>query len=149
MSRLLGFLLGSLLITVFTVAAMFFFALHYILRIGGIADCVWHGSARTWIDSNADGRVDPGEPPLQDVAIHVDDLQNQLMDINWPAATDNRGDVKLIASIPGCHDTQFEIYVDIPEGYRMTTKPRIKISPEIWSSIGAEHVYYFGFTSER
>lgn len=128
---------------------MFFFVLHYILRIGGIADCAWHGSARAWIDSNEDGRVDPGEPPLRDVAIHVDDIQNHLVDINWPAATDDRGDVQLIASIPGCAETMFEIYVDIPEGYRITTRPHIEIQPEIWESTGTEHVYYFGFTSER
>jgi hypothetical protein len=117
--------------------------------MGGIADCVWHGSARAWLDFNADGQVNTDEPPLQDVTIHVDDLRNQLVDISWPAVTNDRGDVQLMASLPGCAETVFQIYADIPEGYRLTTRPSIEIRPEIWSSIGAEHVYYFGFTSER
>jgi hypothetical protein len=43
--------------TVFTVAFLFFSAVHYILRAGEAADCAWYGSARAWIDSNADGRM--------------------------------------------------------------------------------------------
>ena len=149
MSRLFGFLLGSLLITVFTVAAIFFFALHHILRVGGIADCVWGASARTWVDSDGDGRMDPGEMPLSNVGIHVDDIQNQLVDINWPATTDQDGDVQLVASVPGCADTIFEIYVDIPAGYSITTKARIEVHPDLWRSLDSERVYYFGFKSDR
>ena len=149
MSRLLGFLLGSLLITVFTVASMFFFALHYILRMGGVSNCTWQASARAWLDSNGDGRVDPGESPLEDVEIHVDDIQNQLTDVNWPAVTDQDGEVQLIASIPGCETTIFEIHVEIPEGLRITTTPRVEIQPEIWQRLGTEHIYYFGFDYDR
>ena len=149
MSRLLGFLLGSLLITVFTVAAMFFFALHYILRGGGVSDCTWQASARTWLDSNGDGQADPGELPLGDVEIHVDDIENQLVDVNWPAVTDTGGNVQLIASIPGCDETVFEIRVDIPKGYRITTSPRIEINPNILENLRTERVYYFGFKHDR
>jgi hypothetical protein len=149
MSRLLGFLLGSLLITVFTVAAMFFFVLHYILRAGGFSNCAWESSARAWIDSNGDGLVNTGEAPLSDVEIHVDDLHNQLVNINWPAVTDQDGDVQLVAAIPRCTDTVFEIYVDIPEGYRITTKPRIEVEPELRGSFEIERVYYFGFAPDR
>lgn len=149
MSRLLGFLLGSLLITVFTVAAMFFFALHYILRVSGVSNCTWQASAHAWLDSNGDGQIDPGESPLENVEIHVDDIQNRLVDVNWPAITDRDGAVQLIASIPGCEETVFEIHVDIPEGYRITTNPRIEIKPDIWQSLRTERVYYFGFDYDR
>lgn len=149
MSRLLEFLLGSLLITVFTVAAVFFFALHHILKVGGISNCAWQASARAWIDSNGDGQPNPGEPPLSDVQVHVDDIQNQFLDISWPAITDQEGDVQLIASIPGCTDTVLEIRVDIPEGYRITTKPRIEIQPYLWRNRATERVFYFGFASDR
>ena len=138
MSRLLEFILGSILITVFTVAFLFFSAIHYILRAGGAADCTWYASARTWIDANSDGRLNPGETPLGNVKIHVADLQNQLAMGNWPAITDQDGDVQLDVSIPGCTDTIFEIYVDIPEGYRITTRPRLAVQPEPWESTGAE-----------
>ena len=147
MSRLLEFILGSILITVFTVAFLFFSAVHYILRAGNIADCTWQGSARAWIDSNADGRINPGEPPLRDVRVHVDQPQNQLLGIYWPAITGQDGEVQFNLSIPGCSTTLFEIYVDIPEGYRITTKPRIEVNPDIWQSLNIKPVYYFGFKS--
>ena len=149
MSRLLEFLLGSILITVFTVAFLFFSAVHYILKTGSVADCAWYASARAWIDSNADGQIDPNEPPLRDVKIHVDDLQNQFLDISWPAITDHDGDVQLSVSIPGCSGSTFEIFVDIPEGYRATTRPRIEVQPGPWHTLGTERVYYFGFAPER
>ena len=114
-----------------------------------MTDCTWYASVRTWIDANADGRVNPGESPLSDVKIHVTDLQNQLTAISWPAITDQDGDVQLSMSIPGCTDTIFEIDVDIPEGYRITTRPRLAVQPEFWESSSTERVYYFGFVPEH
>ena len=149
MSRLLEFILGSILITVFTVAFLFFSAIHYILRTGDVHDCAWYGSARAWIDSNADGRIDPDEPPLSDVKIHVNNVQNQVLDISWPAITDQDGDVQLSVSIPGCSKSAFEIFVDIPEGYRATTRPRIEVQQDPWQSPSRGQVYYFGFAPEH
>jgi len=149
MSKLLEFFLGSILISVFTVALMFFFALHYILGAGSMTDCAWYGSARAWLDSNADGLVNHGEPPLDDVKIHVNDVENGFVDVGWPAITDKDGDVQFNVPIPGCLDTVFEIYVDIPEGYRITTRPRIEVTPVVGESPGTERVYYFGFASDR
>jgi hypothetical protein len=149
MSRLLEFFLGSILITVFTVAFLFFSAVHYILSPGKFSDCAWYGSARAWLDSNANGRVDPDEPPLKDVKIHVDDKQNQFLEISWPVITNQEGDVQLSMSVPGCSGSTFEIFVDIPKGYRATTKPRIEVQPDPWQSLSKESVYYFGFAPER
>jgi hypothetical protein len=149
MSKVLEFFLGSILITILTIASMFFSMLHYVIKVGGVADCAWHSSAKTWIDYNGDGLVNNGESPLSDVEIHIDDIENQLFDVSWPAITDRYGNVQLSVSIPGCSDTVFEIYVDIPEGYRITTNPRIEVNPDLWESAGTERVYYFGFISER
>ena len=149
MSRLLEFFLGSILITVFTVAFLFFSAVHYILEGGDVARCTWYGSARAWIDSNADGRVTPDEPPLSDVQVHVDDMQNQFIEIDWPAITGRDGDVQLNLSLPGCSDTSFEIYVEIPEGYLATTRPRIEVNLNPGESLSVERVYYFGFVPKR
>jgi hypothetical protein len=149
MSRVLEFLLGSILITVFTVAFLFFSAVHYILRAEGVTDCTWYASARTWIDFNEDGHFNSGEAPLRDVKVHVADLQNQLADLSWPAITDPTGQVQLSLSIPGCVDTLVEIYVDVPEGYRITTRPRLAVQPDIWESSSMERIYYFGFAPER
>src|SRR5215216_2420226 len=145
MSRLLEFFLGSILITVFTVAFLFFSAVHYILRPVDMTDCAWYGSARAWIDSNADGRVDPDEPPLRDVKIHVDDKQNQFFAISWPVITDQDGEVQISLSLPGCSDSTFEIFADIPQGYRATTRPRIEVQQDPWEGPGKQSIYYFGF----
>lgn len=128
---------------------MFFFMLQYLLRVSGVADCVWQASARAWIDSNGDGRLNTGELPLRGVQVHVDDIDNQLMEVNWPVTTDQDGQVQFSVSIPGCSGTLFEIYVDIPAGYRLTTRPRIEVRPDVWGSPGTERVYYFGFKALR
>jgi hypothetical protein len=83
------------------------------------------------------------------VEIHVDDLQNRLVNVSWPAITDQDGEVQFSVSIPGCSDTLLEIYVDTPEGYRTTTRPRIDVNPDIWESLSTEPVYYFGFMPDR
>ncbi|HET6596293.1 MAG TPA: carboxypeptidase-like regulatory domain-containing protein [Anaerolineales bacterium] len=131
--------------TVFTVAFLFFSAVHYILKGGDIAHCAWYGSARAWIDSNADGRINSDESPLSDVQVYVEDLQNHFIDISWPAITDQDGDVQLSISLPGCSKTAFEIYAEVPEGYRATTKPRIAVDLNLEEGLNIEHVYYFGF----
>jgi hypothetical protein len=149
MSRLLEFILGSILIAVFTVAFIFFSALHYILRPAGIEYCAWQASAKAWVDTNRDGLVNMGEPPLSDVEIHIKDVQNQLFDINWPVITDQEGDVQFDISLPGCSNTVFEISVEIPEGYRTTTSSRIEVNADVSGSLQTQRVYYFGFVSEH
>jgi hypothetical protein len=149
MSRLLEFLLGSILITVFTVAFMFFSAVHYILRVGGIGDCTWYGSAKTWIDSNGDGLFSSGETPLDGVEIHVDGGEIGPVNIRWPVVTNLRGDAQLSVTLPGCDSSIFELSVDIPQGYHVTTAPRIQVQPDLWGSLSSRPVYYFGFAAER
>jgi hypothetical protein len=152
MSKLLEFLLGSLLIATFTLAFLFFSALHHLLRAGGFSDCTWQASARAWIDSNRDGQMDDGEPPLSDVAVHVDQVGDPLAGeggLSWPAVTNQAGSVQFNISIPGCSNTLLEIYVNIPDGYRLTTRPRIAVRPEAWRVLDAPSVYYFGFVSDR
>jgi len=123
--------------------------LHYILRVGSVADCAWHGSAKAWIDSNRDGLVNNGESPLRNVAIHIDDVENNLIDVGWPAITDKYGDAQLNVSIPDCSNSVFEIYADLPEGFRVTTRPWIEVNRDFWGSLGAENTYYFGFISDK
>lgn len=148
MSKLLEFFLGSILITILSIAFVVFSMLHYIVRVGGIVDCAWHGSAKAWVDANRDGYVDNGEPPLSEVEIHIDDIQNQLVDVGWPAITDKNGDARLNVLMLGCSDVLFEVYVNTPDGYRMTTEPRIEVNRDFWGSLFTKNVYYFGFTSE-
>ncbi len=149
MSRLLEFFLGSILIAVFTVALMFFSVLHYILRVDSATDCAWHGSARAWVDSNGDGLVNRDEPPLREVKIHVEDVENHVGAAGWSAVTDKDGDVQFNIPIPGCVDTTFAIHLDIPEGYHLTTSPRIQVNSGIWENLGPARIYYFGLVPNR
>jgi hypothetical protein len=149
MSKLLELLLGSILITIFTVAFLFFFALQYIFRADGVVNCTWQGSARAWIDSNGDGRVSPDEPPLGGVELYVEQNQFQLIDLHVPVITDTNGDVQLTITLPGCSTTLFEIYVNIPQGYRITTRPRIEVNTDRDAHLITEPVYYFGFMPDR
>jgi hypothetical protein len=149
MSRLLEFFLGSILIAVFTVALMFFSALHLVLRESNPSDCAWQGSARTWIDSNQDGLITRGESAFGGVRIHVEDEAIRLAEAGWSAVTDKDGDVQFNIPIPGCVNTVFQIYADVPAGYRLITRPRIDVNSDLWRSLGPERVYYFGFVPGR
>jgi hypothetical protein len=149
MSKLIEFLFGSILIAVSTIALIFFSTLHYVLRAGSVPTCAWHSSAKTWIDTNRDGRVNQGELPLANVAIHIDDIANNLVDIGWPARTNDQGNVLLSVTIPDCSRSVFEIYADLPRGFRMTTRPRIEVDRDFWGSLGTENTYYFGFVSAK
>lgn len=149
MSRLLESFLGSILVTVFTVAFLFFSAVEYILRPEGLADCTWQVAARAWVDWNADGHVDPHEPVLDDVPIYVGDMHNQLLGTLRPLETDQNGEIQLSVPIAGCQETVVEIFVDIPKGYRATTQPRIEVQTDLWENLRAERLYYFGFVPEH
>jgi len=149
MSKLLEFFLGSILIAAFTIAFLFFSALQYIFKVSSIADCTWQGSVKAWVDSNGDGQVSANEPPLDGVEIYLEQVQPQLVDISLPVITDHNGDAQFNVSIPGCSDTPFEIYVHIPHGYHITTRPRIEVIPNLWESPLTQRVYYFGFAPDR
>jgi hypothetical protein len=149
MSKIIEFFLGSILITILSIALMVFSALNYVLRVVDIPGCAWHTSVRAWIDSNGDGFVNKDEPPLGNVVIHVDDVNHQLDDVGWPAVTDQNGDTQIDVPVRGCSDTVFEVYANVPEGYRITTKPRVQINRNFWGSLFAPHIYYFGFVPEK
>lgn len=148
MSKLLELFLSSILIALLSVALVIFSMLHYIVKVGGIVECAWHGSARAWLDSNADGLVNHGEQPLRDVEILIDDVQNNLVNVGWPAITDQDGEARLNVVMLGCSDILLEVYVNIPEGYRLTTESRIQVSRDFWGMLNPNRVYYFGFISE-
>lgn len=149
MSKLIEFLLGSLLIAISTVAFIFFSTLHYILRVGSAADCIWRGSAKAWIDANHDGLLSQGEAPLGNVMIHVDDIEKNLRDIGWPTLTDPKGEVQLSVRLLDCSSSALEIYADAPEGFHVATRPRLEIGQDLWGTRGTGLTYYFGFVAEK
>jgi hypothetical protein len=119
------------------------------VNCNGTEYCAWQGSAKAWIDTNGDGQVNTGEPPLSDVEIYIKDVQNQFFDLSWPVITDQAGAVQFDLSLPGCSNTVFEISVEIPEGYRTTTRSRIEVNADVSNSPGMDRIYYFGFVSDH
>lgn len=148
MSKLLEFFLSSILLAILSVAFLVFSMLHYIVKVGGIVDCAWHGTAKAWIDVNRDGLLNNGERPLSKVEIRIDDIRNQLVDVGWPAITDQHGEARLNVLMLGCSEALFEVYVNPLEGYRITTQSRVEAKQDLWGILFTENVYYFGFTSE-
>lgn len=125
-----------------------------IVAIGGIfsfsmgsADCAWLGIAKAWIDENENGYMDDGEIPLEGVSFHVDDIRNKYIDVAEPVTTDGNGDAQLDVWLPGCPDVDFEVYADVPEGYRPTTNSRLEASRTFWGNLKWNATYSFGFIS--
>lgn len=115
----------------------------------GVADCVWTGYTIAWIDSNKNGILDQNEEPLQGVSVHVDDIKNKYIDVADTIQTDDDGEAFATVWLPGCPDAEFEIYVDIPQGYKLTTQPRIKVYTDFFGNSDTQTVYYFGFVANQ
>jgi ligand-binding sensor domain-containing protein len=117
------------------------FAIWYLLQAGfGIvsADCIWTGDAVAWIDENHNGIIEEDEPPLSNVQFYVDDTYNKFTDIGGESITSWKGESKLFVSLPGCPKTKMEVYPQVPQGYGLTTPPRLKGDKN-------EKRYEFGF----
>jgi len=142
------FFLFSISAIVLIFCLIVFFVLYYILRVRSTADCAWVSEARTWIDSNGDGILNNNERPLSDVNIHVDDPENNLIDVSNPAKTDGTGSANLVVWLPGCPNVSFEVYADVPSGYKITTPQRIKVNKDFWGDVETNTIYYFGFSPE-
>ena len=103
------------------------------------ADCIWTGKAVAWIDENRNGIVDKGEKPLPNVQFFVDDTHNKYTVIaDNDAVTELNGKVLLFVWLPGCPKVRMEIYPKIPQGFELTTSPRLKGGKN-------DKTYEFGF----
>jgi hypothetical protein len=109
------------------------------------ADCVWYGRAVAWIDENENGYMDAREIPLEGIPVHVDDIHNQYIDVADPVTTDEFGEARLDVGLIGCSDVDFEVYTDVPEGYRLTTNSRLEASKTFWGNLELDATYFFGF----
>ncbi|HCK67575.1 MAG TPA: hypothetical protein DIW23_13450 [Anaerolineae bacterium] len=121
----------------------------YLISSCGIADCVWSGYTVAWVDTNRNGVLDSDEKPLQGVSVYVDDVKNKYIDVAYPVETDDDGEAYAHVSLAGCPNVDFEIYVDVPEGYELTTQPRIRVSKDFFGTLDTETVYYFGFVANQ
>ena len=111
-----------------------------------IADCYWQGRAIAWIDSNENGLLDSNELALENVPVHVDDLDNHRIDVGIRAITDQHGIARLSVFIAGCSSADLEVYADSPTGYKLTTAARIHVKKDFFRGLAPDSTYYFGFT---
>jgi hypothetical protein len=103
------------------------------------SDCGWDGIGFVWIDQNGDGEYQEGEQPIPDVPVLIDDTLNGLTDVGKKATTSSKGEANLSVWLPGCPDVDFEIYIQVPDGYTLTTPPRVKVQ-------GLTQRFSFGLT---
>lgn len=134
--------------TIFVLLVVFCVILGIVVMTSRSVDCIWYGTAKAWIDANENGFMDDTEIPLAGISVFVDDTQNGYFDVASPIQTDVNGNANLDVWLPGCPDVSFEVYTDVPDGYRRTTQPRLEVSKNFWGSLDTETIYYFGFVSE-
>lgn len=112
----------------------------------GSADCIWTGNAVAWIDENRNGIKDAGEIPLPNVQFLVDDMHNEYTNVASEVVTDKDGKAILFVWLPGCPRVKMEVYPIVPQGYELTTSPRLKNTKDKLYEFG--FVYLAGISTE-
>jgi hypothetical protein len=98
-----------------------------------VTDCDWNAKVFTWIDINADGIFQKGEPPLPGVNIHIDDERSHV--------TNSTGEIQFEGGFDGCSQTSYKITTEEPAGYRLTTA-----GTQFVRASGGDQSFQFGFT---
>jgi hypothetical protein len=121
---------GSLCIIVYVVL----YILYHDTSFGAVADCQWSAKVFTWIDVNADGIFQEGEPPLPGINILMDDTRTSV--------TNSQGETKLgTGFVEGCWEQNIKITAEEPAGYRQTTA-----GTHFASGSELNQSFQFGFT---
>ncbi len=95
----------------------------YLIDQAPFWECAWSGIGRAWIDANQNGIWDEGEDPLPGVVFHVDDVRNGDEKVITAHGGEN-GAVKLVIELKQCPRVAYAVYVEVPQGYRLTTPKR-------------------------
>lgn len=88
-------------------------------------DCVWRVPVQAWIDVDADGTRDADEPPLGGVTFVLENIDSAFQRRVASTMTRADGVAGLSAWLPGCPAATFEVYAEVPAGYRATTPGRV------------------------
>ena len=106
------------------------------------ADCLWHSTATTWIDENADGRWEAGEAPLAGVRFAVADTRQGHKELGlWGDKVSNAaGRAQFSIESRGCPRAAFELSAEPPPGYRATAPSRVRVPGR------HDDQFSFGFT---
>jgi streptogramin lyase len=98
-----------------------------------VVDCYWDAKVFTWIDINADGIFQEGEPPLPGVNILIDDERSHV--------TNSVGEIQFGGGFYGCPQTGYKVTTEEPTGYRLTTA-----GTQFVRESGGDQSLQFGFT---
>jgi ligand-binding sensor domain-containing protein len=90
---------------------------------------------------NGNGIRDPGDSPLPGVIFHVNDIPNRRTDVGGSYPTNSKGEAHLSLLPPGCPQANFEIYPDVPPGFRALSNVRPTAGAD-----SSEQVFEFGFS---
>jgi len=93
-------------------------------------DAIWDIRIYVWLDENANGIRDEGEEPLPAVRVKVVDDQGQPV---YNRISDPNGVIDEFGTFIPCWEGYFEVYAEVPPGYRLTTEPRVRSS---WTAQG-------------
>lgn len=107
-----------------------------------VRDCAWSGKAKAWIDANANGVEDAGEPPLAGVAVIATEVGGFLSTGSSKKTTGTDGWIALYLGLTGCPMREIALYASAQPGYRPTTAESIRVPP---SNSGP---FLFGFAQE-
>jgi hypothetical protein len=98
-----------------------------------VVDCYWDAKVFTWVDVNADGIFQEGEPPLPGVNILIDDQRSHV--------TNSVGEIQFGGGFYGCPQTSYKITTEEPAGYQLTTA-----GTQFVRASGGDQSFQFGFT---
>jgi streptogramin lyase len=105
-------------------------------------DCGWDAPVSAWIDENGNNIWDEGEPPLEGVQFHVNDIRNDYKDVGGRAESDWNGKAKVFVWLPGCPSARFEVYAVPPLGYKPVNDKAVQITG---AGYGRDDEIQFGF----
>jgi ligand-binding sensor domain-containing protein len=89
---------------------------------------------------NNNGVRDPSDPPLPGVKFHVNDSLNGYSDVGDSSPSNWKGEAGLSVWLPGCPDAKFEVYADVPAGYRALSDAKQPADDK-----SSDQVFEFGF----
>ncbi len=107
-----------------------------------IYDCIWFGEGRAYVDENRNDEWDSGEVALEGVEFYVDDVYNKKVKVSH-MTSNAKGIAEPGVWLPGCPKTEFEVYVEVPDGYGLSGVGRKK------GGVAGETLYQFGFWPVR
>jgi len=110
-------------------------------------DCTWGEAVTTWLDENANGKRDAQEPLLPNVTIVFKRRIDDGVPYEERVVSDQRGVASFFELMPGCPKVEFEVYPEVPAGFRLTTPSSLFITITISRTFGNENPFLFGFAS--